>query len=247
MARRFCSTAERLDAASPGRTCPQTQSGPSWHHDLSGSTGGTREFRAEAMSLMIRTVWGLLVMLNLARGATSTSLDALIGLGRLGLALGACALLGTLHPASADSPPTPSEYIAHVGGDAKLVPAGALTLDGNRMICGHRPTVLDDNLDDYAAAYPGFLIVNPKLMNRVSTPVKMWIFSHECAHQFRGPDEDTADCFAVQRGRRQGWLTEQGLDEVCAFIKPAKGDMMHLSGSNRCESMRRCFKDPKVR
>ena len=25
------------------------------------------------------------------------------------------------------------------------------------------PTVLDSNLDDYGAAYPGFLILNPKL------------------------------------------------------------------------------------
>ncbi len=186
-------------------------------------------------------------MLNWARRVTSTSFAAIGGIGHFGLGLVALTLLGSFQPASAETPPSPSEYIAHVGGDAKLVPAGALTLDGNRMICGHRPTVLDNNLDDYAAAYPGFLIVNPKLMNRVSTPVKMWIYSHECAHQFRGPDEDTADCFAVQRGRRQGWLSEQGLDEVCTFIKPAKGDMMHLSGSHRCESMRRCYKDPKVR
>lgn len=186
-------------------------------------------------------------MLHSARKATSTLFSAMNGFGRCGLAFAALVLAWPLHAANADSPPTPSEYINHVGGDAKLVPAGALTLDGNRMICGHRPTVLDNTLDDYAAAYPGFLIINPKLMNRVSTPVKMWIFSHECAHQFRGPDEETADCFAVQRGRRWGWLDDQGLDEVCAFIKPAKGDMMHLSGSHRCESMRRCYKDSKVR
>jgi len=187
-------------------------------------------------------------MLNWARKAPSAfPFTALGGTVRYGLAMIAIALLNPVQPANAENPPTPTEYIAHVGGDAKLVPAGALTLDGNRMICGHRPTVLDNSLDDYAAAYPGFLIVNPKLMNRVSTPVKMWIYSHECAHQFRGPDEDTADCFAVQRGRRQGWLSEGGLDEVCSFIRPAKGDMMHLSGSSRCESMRRCFKDPKVR
>ena len=54
-------------------------------------------------------------------------------------------------------------------------------------MCGQRPTVLDNNLDDYGAAYPGFLILNPKLLNRVSTPVKMWIYAHECGHQFRGP------------------------------------------------------------
>ena len=143
--------------------------------------------------------------------------------------------------------PTPEEYVAHVGGDAKIVVAGQLSLDGHKLVCGQRPTVLDSNLDDYGAAYPGFLILNPKLLARVSTPVKLWIHAHECGHQFRGPDEETADCFAVQRGRRAGWLTPEGLEEVCKFISPAKGDSMHFSGSHRCDSMRRCYADPSVK
>jgi hypothetical protein len=89
--------------------------------------------------------------------------------------------------------------------------------------------------------------MNPRLLERVSTPVKQWIYAHECGHQFRGPDEETADCFAVQRGRRQGWLKPEGLEEVCAFISPAKGDSMHLSGSYRCEYMRKCYADPSIR
>ena len=147
----------------------------------------------------------------------------------------------------AEGPPTPEEYIAHVGGDAKLIGAGQLTLDNKRRLsCGQRPTVLDSQLDDFGAAYPGFLILNPRLMAKISVPVKMWIFSHECGHQFRGPDEETADCFAVQRGRREGWLTTDGLEEVCKFISPAKGDSMHFAGSHRCEYMKKCFADPTV-
>jgi hypothetical protein len=148
-------------------------------------------------------------------------------------------------PASAG--PTPEEYVAHVGGDAKVVGVGELKLDGRKLLCGQRPTVLDNNLDDYGAAYPGFLILNPKLLGKVSTPVKMWIHAHECGHQFRGADEETADCFAVQRGRRQGWLTLEGLEEVCRFIAPAKGDSMHFSGSHRCETMRKCYVDPTIK
>jgi hypothetical protein len=143
--------------------------------------------------------------------------------------------------------PTPEEYMARVGEGAKLVPYGELEVDGRKIICGRRPTVLDEKLDDYGAAYPGFLILNPKLMAKVSTPVKLWIHAHECGHQYRGPDEETADCFAVQRGRRQGWLTPDGLEEVCRFISPAKGDGMHFSGSHRCEVMRRCYADPTVK
>ncbi len=105
--------------------------------------------------------------------------------------------------AAAAGRPTPEEYAAKVGRDAKIVPPGELKIDGRKVICGKRPTVLDSKLDDYGAAYPGFLILNPKLLARVSMPVKLWIHAHECGHQFRGPDEETADCFAVQRGRRQ--------------------------------------------
>jgi hypothetical protein len=153
-------------------------------------------------------------------------------------------LLGTL---AAGAGPTPEEYAAHVGGDAKILKSGELKLDGYKMTCGQRPTVLDSHLDDYGAAYPGFLILNPKLISKVSTVVKLWIFAHECGHQFRGPDEETADCFAVQRGRRQGWLTADGVEEICKFISQAKGDSMHFSGSHRCEQMRKCFADPSIR
>ena len=139
--------------------------------------------------------------------------------------------------------PTPEEYIHHTGGEATLVPSGEFVLDGSKLFCGMRPTVIDNKLDDYGAAYPGFLIMNLRLLSKVSTPVKQWIYAHECGHQFRGPDEETADCFAVQRGRRQGWLTPDGLEEICQFISPAKGDSMHFSGSYRCEYMRKCFED----
>lgn len=165
----------------------------------------------------------------------------------LSLALGAAVLPGTPAVAGPDATPTPEEYVRNVGGDSLLLAPGQFKLDGRRQMCGQRPVVIDNTLDDYGAAYPGFLIMNPKLLARVSTPVKQWIFAHECGHQFRGPDEETADCFAVQRGRRQGWLTPDGLEEICTFISPAKGDSMHFSGSHRCESMRKCYADPKVR
>jgi hypothetical protein len=107
--------------------------------------------------------------------------------------------------------------------------------------------VLDPELDDYGAAYPGFLILDPKHLAAIkSTAVKLWIHAHECGHQFRGPDEETADCFAVQRGRRQGWLTPEGLDEICKFMAPAKGDNMHFTGTQRCQAMKQCYADRSV-
>ena len=44
-----------------------------------------------------------------------------------------------------------------------------------------------------------------------------------------------------------GWLTPEGLEEVCRFIAPAKGDSMHFQGSHRCEVMRQCYSDPSIR
>lgn len=141
--------------------------------------------------------------------------------------------------------PTIEQYVAHAG-NATVAGVGELRFDGRRMVCGQRPTVLDEKLDDYGAAYPGFLILNPKLLSKVAPVVRMWIYSHECGHQFRGPDEMTADCFAVQRGRRYGWLDEAGLEEICRFISPAKGDNAHFAGPYRCEAMRKCFADSKI-
>ena len=146
---------------------------------------------------------------------------------------------------ASDGTPTVEQYAAHVGG--RIVPAGQLVLDGSRLVCGRRPTVLDSTLDDYGAAYPGFLILNPKLIARVPKAVKMWIYSHECGHQFRGPDEEVADCFAVQRGRRQRWLTTDGLAQICKFIAPAKGSSMHYAGPHRCRVMKQCFLERRVR
>jgi hypothetical protein len=166
---------------------------------------------------------------------------------RTGCGAAAGVALLVLVTGAAVAGPTPEEYLERSGAAAKLVAPGDLELDGRKIICGRRPTVFDEKLDDYGAAYPGFLILNPKLIAKVSTPVKLWIHAHECGHQYRGPDEETADCFAVQRGRRQGWLTAEGLEEICRFITPAKGDGMHFSGSHRCEAMRRCFADPTVK
>ena len=163
----------------------------------------------------------------------------------LGLTLTGCCLLTAAQ--AEDATPTPDEYVTQVGGDTHVLQPGEFKLDGRPQLCGQRPTVVDTTLDDYGAAYPGFLIMNPRLLDKVSTSVKQWIFAHECGHQFRGPDEATADCFAVQRGRRQLWLKSEGVEEICRFITPAKGDTMHFAGSHRCESMRQCFEDPSIK
>ncbi|MEL7542230.1 MAG: hypothetical protein AAGJ70_00485 [Pseudomonadota bacterium] len=146
----------------------------------------------------------------------------------------------------ADDGPTAEDYLTEFNPNATIVPNGELIVAGRNLRCGSRPTVLDPELDDYGAAYPGFLILNPRRMSRLPSAVQLWIHAHECAHQFRGPDEVTADCFAVQRGRRRGWLSPAGVEEICAFISSAKGSSTHYAGPRRCELMRKCFVDRKI-
>ncbi len=151
-----------------------------------------------------------------------------------------CAAMTAAQPLKRN--PTPHDYVERNGGGATIVPAGRLVLDGHRIGCGNWATILDPNLNDYAASYPQFVILNMPYVAKVPTAVKLWIYSHECAHLFGEPDENKADCIAVRRGRAEGWLTPQGFEQVCAFISAGRADALHLGGSDRCTRMRACWR-----
>ena len=133
------------------------------------------------------------------------------------------------------------DYLKDAGDRAKLVAPGDLKIDGHRMICGKRPTVIDPEFASWGGAYPGYLILNPKRMAGLNTTVKLFIYAHECGHQFIGRDEQAADCFAVKRGRRYGWLDQAGLENICTFMKNLKGDWDHSDGTDRCSRMKVCY------
>jgi len=147
-------------------------------------------------------------------------------------------------PSQAESTITPQQYIKDRGlQSTSFIAPGKLRIDGTRMICGKRPTVFDPTLDDFGGAFDGFVILNPRLLKRLPKQVKLWIYSHECAHQFRGADEAVADCFAIKRGVRRGWLRKSGMDQICKFIWSAPPSSHHAAGPKRCEMMRRCYKE----
>ncbi len=141
-----------------------------------------------------------------------------------------------------NSPPTPAEYMARMGEGAKIIGPSELTVEGRTFACGHRPVLLAPKFGDYAAAFAGFLIVNPDRFARLTPVLQLYAFTHECGHQYVGRDEESADCYAIDRGLADGWLDAKGLDEICAFISRSPGDLHHPPGVRRCAVMRTCFR-----
>ena len=143
---------------------------------------------------------------------------------------------------STTSGPSVQTYMMEAGADAKLVGHGMLKIDGKSVNCGTRTTVLNPNFNSWAGAFPGFMILNTKKLDGLSTPVKLYLYSHECGHQFVGADEVKADFFAVRRGMKLGWLNAQGMKDICTFISKLKATAAHPPGPARCEMMRKYYR-----
>jgi hypothetical protein len=137
--------------------------------------------------------------------------------------------------------PTVEDYVKQAGPEVKIVPHGSLKIDGRQVNCGKRPTVLNSNFDSWGGAFPGFVILNTKKITGLSTAVKLYVYSHECGHQFEGPDETRADLFAIRRGVKWGWLDAVGMEDICTFISTLKGDSVHPPGPERCDTMRKYY------
>lgn len=145
---------------------------------------------------------------------------------------------GVIPVAAINGYPTPSEYVSEAK-KAKFVPAKRYKIRGKRKICGNRPTVLDPDFDSWGGSYPGFIIMNPVANRGLPSTVVHFIYAHECGHQFRGADENTADAFSIRRGVRWGWLkNKKGMDAICKFISQIPADAVHPPGPVRCKLMR---------
>jgi hypothetical protein len=128
------------------------------------------------------------------------------------------------------------------GPDAKFVQYGSLKIGGHSVTCGKRPTVMNSNFFSWGGTFPGFLILNTKKIQGLSTQVKLYVYNHECGHQFVGASETQADLFAIRRGVKEGWLDAQGMDDICNFISRMKGDSVHPPGPERCDTMRQYYR-----
>jgi len=129
----------------------------------------------------------------------------------------------------------------------KMLAPGKLKLAGRYVRCGRTPTLMSHTFWDYGGAKKGMIILNPSKLEGLSEAVRLYVYGHECGHQVYGPRETRADCYAVERGKREGWLTNTGMNEICTFLEPHPGDWIHPPGPKRCEIMRQCFDKAKPR
>jgi hypothetical protein len=121
----------------------------------------------------------------------------------------------------------------------RLVPEGRLVIEGRRLSCGRTKTLLR-HFEGFAVSST-VIMLNMQALNPLPRQVQWLIYYHECGHILLGPSETSADCYAVRRARREGWLNEQGLNDVCAVFNIAGHGPVHPDPEARCNQLRQCF------
>jgi hypothetical protein len=133
--------------------------------------------------------------------------------------------------------------LAQAAPARKLIKPGQLLIDGFQVKCGSTPAVISDSYPDFGAARRGLIILNPRKLRTLSRDAKLLIYYHECAHQYVGGGELAADCWAVQKVRREGLMNASGLKKACSFIEKLPANRRHPPGKMRCRLMTRCYNE----
>jgi len=113
----------------------------------------------------------------------------------------------------------------------KLVKPGRLVVAGRKLSCGATATLLRD-FEGFAVSST-VIMLNMQALKELPRPVQWLIYYHECGHILFGPSETAADCYAVRRARREGWLGRQSLDDICAVFNIAGQGPMHPDPEQR--------------
>jgi uncharacterized membrane protein YccC len=126
-----------------------------------------------------------------------------------------------------------------VASAQSLIVPGALLLAGYRATCGPVNTVIEP-INDIAAAYNGRIYLHPRVLDLPRAQQLFW-YTHECAHQMFGSDEALADCWSVQQGRIQGWLSRDELNKLDKSMQAFPGDASHAAGPARIAHIEQCY------
>jgi len=187
--------------------------------------------------------WGRLQPEEKSKKAKRSKKAVLFGFGWLEIILVLVAAAGLFWFFSPSGPPTIAQYVADRNGKVAVLQSGEIIFNGVAASCNNAPIVLDDSFEDHAAAWPssGFIIVNRKFMDPLPEAQQLFTFYHECGHMNGHVAELDADCYSIKRGHKSGWLDEKGLEQLCAYWRPKKGDKKHPPGPVRCKHMIECF------
>ena len=149
---------------------------------------------------------------------------------RLSVMIGAALALASVGSGAAHSAPAMS-----------LKRDGSVEIAGRKLSCGPVRIMLPRRLNNLGVAGPGMIALNPLLLSRYPEIVRVFVFTHECGHHHVGASELGADCWAVRRGVRDGWLDREGLGQVCRSVRDEPESSTHPSGRRRCMNLDRCF------
>ncbi len=121
----------------------------------------------------------------------------------------------------------------------KLVAPGRLVVAGRRLSCGATSTLIRD-FEGFAVSST-VIMLNMQALKDLPRPVQWLIYYHECGHILYGPSETAADCYAIRRARREGWLGKPSLEDICAVFNIAGHGPVHPDPEQRCDQLRQCF------
>lgn len=131
-------------------------------------------------------------------------------------------------------------FLATASAGERLV-GRSVTLAGRKVTCNKADIYVDNDLPSEGGAGDTVLILNPDMLNQQPPTVRLFVFNHECGHLTVGDSELDADCYAVGKGVREGWLDRRGLNEVCDSFEGAPETDSHPSAKRRCANLDRCF------
>ena len=125
----------------------------------------------------------------------------------------------------------------------QVFPPGKLTIDGIPVSCGRYPTIISPQLPDAGFFNGQAIFLNPQVLGRLPTPLKLYWYAHECAHGLGFTDEAMADCWAVRTGRDQGWFPPQAFNSLMQMFAGNPGSLRHPPGPARVQNMINCYQN----
>jgi hypothetical protein len=126
----------------------------------------------------------------------------------------------------------------------QVIPAGLMQIDGLQVNCGGYPTILTPLLPDSAMFNGEAILLNPAILSKLPTTLKLFIYGHECGHAVVGLSETSADCWSVQTGRDQGWFPPEAFDDLMVMFHNNPGSVRHPPGHVRVTNMISCYQNP---